>query len=59
MMPQKKSGTENLSLKAVIALLGAAAATAVVLSRLAKDLGTGSISLTLSLWKPWGRGVAH
>lgn len=49
MTPQKKNGPENLPLKAVIALMGAAAATAAVLSRPAKDLRTGSISPSLSL----------
>lgn len=46
MMPPKKTGPENLPLKAVIALMGAAA-TAAVLSRPAKDPRTGSISLSL------------
>lgn len=46
MTPQKKTGPENLPLKAVIALMGVAAA---VLSRPAKDPRTGSISLFLSL----------
>lgn len=51
---QKKTGPENLPLKAVIALM-AAAATAAVLSRPAKDLRTGSISLSRSL-KALGEG---
>lgn len=54
--PQKKTGPENPPLKAVIVLMAAAAAAA-LLSRPAKDLRAGSISL--SLWKPRGRGVAH
>lgn len=48
---QKKTGPENLPLKAVIALMGAAAAAAAavaVLSRPAKDPRTGSIHLSLS-----------
>lgn len=44
--PQKKTGPENLPLKAVIVLMAAAAAAA-LLSRPAKDLRTGSISLSL------------
>lgn len=44
MTPQKKTGPENLPLKAVIALMGAAAATDAVLSRPAKDPRTGSVS---------------
>ncbi len=58
MMPQKKTGPENLPLKAVIALMGAAAAaaTAAVLSRPAKDPRTGSISLSL---KASGGGALH
>ena len=51
MTPQKKTGPENLPLKAVIALRGAAAAaaaTAAALSRPAKDPRTGFISLSLS-----------
>lgn len=43
----KETGPENLPLKAVIALMAAAAAA--VLSRLAKDPRTGSISLSHSL----------
>lgn len=49
MMPLKKTGPENLQLKAIIALMGAAAATAAVLSRAAKDPRTGSNILSLSL----------
>lgn len=44
--PQKKTGPENLPLKAVIVLMAAAAAAA-LLSRPAKDLRAGSISLSL------------
>lgn len=44
MTPQKKTGPENLPLKAVIALMVAAAATAAVLSGPAKDPRTGFIS---------------
>lgn len=47
MMSQKKTGPENLPLKAVIALMGAVAATASVLSRLAKDPTTGFIAPSL------------
>ena len=48
MTSQKKTGPENLPLKAVIALMDAAsAATAFVLSRPAKDPRTGSISPSL------------
>lgn len=47
MTPQKKTGLENLPLKAVIALMGAAAAAAAALSRPAKDPRTGSISFLL------------
>lgn len=57
MMPQKKSGLENLPLKAVIALMGAAAVAA-VLSRPAKDPRTASVSLFLSV-KALGGGAYH
>lgn len=58
MTPQKKTGPENLPLKAVIALMGAAAAaTVAVLSRPAKDARTGSVSLSLSLSESLGGGA--
>lgn len=51
---QKKTGPDNLPLKAVIALMAAAAA---LLSKLTKGLRTGSISLTYSKGLGGGRSI--